>query len=142
MLLLMLGMSTTTHFVYGGYIKEYSTFYYSFISNIKILLFIEDTGLITKLNEHFKAFSICLLIFYILTIRFFFMNLFYPIMIEYLRIEEDKLNAAKLNNAKKLTIKEKLKIFLCSMRKKKNNQVKNINKENDQFKVDELLGRQ
>ena len=70
------------------------------------------------------------------------MNLFYPIMIEYLRIEEDKLNAAKLNNAKKLTIKEKLKIFLCSMRKKKNNQVKNINKENDQFKVDELLGRQ
>ena len=142
MLLLMLGMSTTTHFVYGGYIKEYSTFYYSFISNIKILLFIEDTGLITKLNEHFKAFSICLLIFYILTIRFFFMNLFYPIMIEYLRIEEDKLNAAKLNNAKKLTIKEKLKIFLCSIWKKKNNQVKNINKENDQFKVDELLGRQ
>ena len=51
-------------------------------------------------------------------------------------------NAAKLNNAKKLTIKEKLKIFLCSIWKKKNNQVKNINKENDQFKVDELLGRQ
>ena len=89
-LLFILGMSVSTHYVYGGYIKEYSTFYYSLISNIKILLFVEDTMLITKLNEHFKEFSICLLIFYILFVRFLFLNLFHPVMIEYLRIETDR----------------------------------------------------
>ena len=89
-LLFILGMSISTHYVYGSYIKEYSTFYYSVISNIKILLFVEDTMLITRLNEYFKEFSICLLIFYILFVRFLFLNLFHPVMIEYLRIETDR----------------------------------------------------
>jgi hypothetical protein len=89
-LLFILGMSISTHYVYGSYIKEYSTFYYSVISNIKILLFVEDTMLITRLNEYFKEFSICLLIFYILFVRFLFLNLFHPVLIEYLRIETDR----------------------------------------------------
>lgn len=145
MTLLMLGMSVATHFVYGGYIKEYSTYYSSMITNIKILLFIEDTSLVSQLNEHFRSFSICLLLFYILVIRFFFLNLFYPIMIEYLRIEEGKLNAASIRNAPKLTFKEKLLTFICSvcyLRKGKEPELQKKASDEKELNAEEFLGRQ
>lgn len=145
MLLLMLGMSITTHFVYGGYIKEYSTYYSSMITNLKLIFFIEDTSLVTQLNDHFRAFSICLLLFYILVIRFFFLNLFYPIMIEYLRIEESRLNVAQLSNTPKLTFKEKLLTFVCSvcyLRKGKEPELQKKTNDEKELNAEEFLGRQ
>ena len=117
-LLFILGMSISTHYVYGSYIKEYSTFYYSVISNIKILLFVEDTMLITRLNEYFKEFSICLLIFYILFVRFLFLNLFHPVMIEYLRIEKER----EPDKTKESNIKEKKDKQTIKKKKDTNNQ--------------------
>ena len=166
-LLFILGMSVSTHYVYGSYIKEYSTFYYSVISNIKILLFVEDTMLITRLNEYFKEFSICLLIFYILFVRFLFLNLFHPVMIEYLRIETDRdpdmekdttkndTSQKKNNNKDHFGWKEsklicyithyiyiELKMFLCSVKKAKDNVVPSKKPKAHDVNIDTILGRQ
>ena len=97
---LILGMTTTTYFVYGSYIKEYSTFVNAFVTNLKIICFIEDTNTLFQLNEYFHSFTIILIIFYILILRFFFFTLFYPIFTEYLRCEidtDDFLNS--INNS-------------------------------------------
>ena len=109
---LILGMTTTTYFVYGSYIDEYSTFKYSFITNLKIICFIEDTDTIIKLNNYFQTFTIILLLFYIIVLRFFFLNLFSPIITEYLRVEREQNKFIK-GEKNALTLKEKIGQFFC-----------------------------
>ena len=107
---LLIGFSVITFFVYGSYIKEFSTYSYSFLTNLKLIFFIEDTNTLIKLNEHFKMFTIIILLFYIFMLRFFFINLFYPTFTEYLRIEREQ---NKFLHGKSLTFKKKLEQFIC-----------------------------
>ena len=109
-LCLILGFSTTTYYVYGSYIKEYSTYSLSLLTNLKLIFFIEDTNTLIKLNEHYKMFTIIMLLFYIFILRFFFLNLFYPTFTEYLRIEREQ---NKYLHGKSLTFKKKLEQFIC-----------------------------
>ena len=109
-LCLILGFSITTYYVYGSHIKEYSTYSLSIITNLKLICFIEDTNILIKLNEHFKLFTIIILLFYIIILRFFFLNLFYPTFTEYLRIEREQ---NKFLHGKSLTFKKKLEQFIC-----------------------------
>ena len=109
-LCLILGFSTTTYYVYGSYIKEYSTYSLSLLTNLKLIFFIEDTNTLIKLNEHYKMFTIIMLLFYIFILRFFFLNLFYPTFTEYLRIEREQ---NKYLHGKSFTFKKKLVQFIC-----------------------------
>ena len=107
---LLCGMTITTYYVYGSYIKEFSTYSYSVITNLKIIFFIEDTNTLLQLNNHFQTFTIMLLLFYIVILRFFFLNLFYPIFTEYLRFE---IEQNKYLNGNRLSFKKKFELFFC-----------------------------
>ncbi len=142
---LLLGMSTTTYFVYGSYIKEYSTFSYSVITNLKIICFIEDTDTIIKLNDYFQSFTIILLLFYIIVLRFIFLNLFFPIFTEYLRVEREQNKFVK-GEKNAFTIKQKFGQFFCGcfriVGKKKElfEQSDDENKKTeDEFELDDLI---
>jgi len=93
--ILFIGLSILTCFVYGAYIFEYKTFVDSLCSNIKIFIFQEDTYITFQFLKFYRAFSIIVLLIFIFLIRFFLLNLFYPIIIEYSRLEFDKLESSK-----------------------------------------------
>ena len=142
---LLLGMSTTTYFVYGSYIEEYSTYKLSFITNLKIICFIEDTDTIIKLNDYFQSFTIILLLFYIIVLRFVFLNLFFPVFTEYLRIEREQNKFIK-GEKNAFTIKDKIGQFFCGCynivgKKKelfKQNEEEN-KKTEDEIELDDLI---
>lgn len=91
-----LGLSILTNFVFGSYIYEYKTFAESVLMNIKIFIFIENTAVTAEFLKFYRVFSIIILIIFIFLIRYFFLNLFYPIFIEYYRIEIDKQKMASV----------------------------------------------
>ena len=66
-------------------------------------------------------------------------------MIEYLRIEEGRLNVAQLSNTPKLTFKEKLLTFVCSvcyLRKGKEPELQKKTNDEKELNAEEFLGRQ
>lgn len=122
---LFLGLSILTNFVFGSYIFEYKSFVESVSMNIKLFIFIEDTVVTAQFLQYYRIFSIIVLIIFIFLIRYYFLNLFYPIFIEYYRIEVDSREFAKkmekdggLQDQEGLTFKESkntkfyLKFFL------------------------------
>ena len=139
---LILGMTTTTYFVYGSYIKEYSTFVKAFVTNLKIICFIEDTNTLIQLNEYFHSFTIILIVFYILILRFFFFTLFYPIFTEYLRCEIDQLKYIT-KKEEQYSIKEKFNKFFCNFMGKRTKMledyINNYNKNGDEIETDDFL---
>jgi hypothetical protein len=94
---LFCGLSILTNFVFGSYIYEYKNFVDSVTMNIKIFIFIENTSVTTLFLNYFRVFSIIVLIIFIFLIRYFLLNLFYPIFIEYYRLEVDKYNLSKIH---------------------------------------------
>ena len=104
--ILFIGLSILTNFVYGTYIYEYKDFANSVIMNIKIFIFIENTSVTEQFLNYYRMFSIVVLIFFIFLIRYFLLNLFYPIFIEYYRIEIDKYTISKINNKQEGAVEE------------------------------------
>lgn len=92
---LFFGLSILTNFVFGGYMFEYKNFLDSLTMNIKIFIFIENTSVTNQFLTYYRVFSIFVLIIFIFLIRYYLLNLFYPIFIEYYRIEMDKFNLSK-----------------------------------------------
>lgn len=88
-LVLFIGLSILTSYVYGPYIYEYRDFINSMTTNIKIFVLMEDTHITMELLKYFRGFSIIILIIFIFIIRYFLLNLFYPVLIENYRLEYD-----------------------------------------------------
>jgi hypothetical protein len=117
---LFMGLSILTNFVFGSYIYEYKNFIDSVTMNIKIFIFIENTSITGLFLSYYRVFSIIVLIIFIFLIRFFLLNLFYPIFIEYYRVEVDKVNLSKSLNKnegdkgdeEEMTIKDSKFIFI------------------------------
>lgn len=96
MLIMLLSLSYLTFYVYGPYLKEYSTFYYSLINNIKILFFIENSTLRNLTIGYYQDYAIVVYFIYIFIMRFFLFLLIYPIIIEYLRIHLDNKQSLQI----------------------------------------------
>jgi hypothetical protein len=94
-IVIFLGLSILTNFVFGTYIYEYKTFIESIATNIKIFVFIENTSVIEEFLAIYSSLSIIFLIIFIFLIRFYLLNLFYPIFIEYYKNELEKHNMNK-----------------------------------------------
>ena len=84
---IFLGLSFLTNFVYGEYIFEYRDFLNSIIINFRIFILNECTDVTSNFLKYFKGFSIAVVIIFIFLLRYFMLNLYYPIYIEYFRIE-------------------------------------------------------
>jgi hypothetical protein len=98
--ILFVGLSILTNFVFGTYIFEYQDFTNSILMNIKIFIFIENTSVTAQFMKYYRILSIVVIIIFIFLIRYFLLNLFYPIFIEYYRIENDKYSSSKSGNSK------------------------------------------
>jgi hypothetical protein len=92
---IFIGLSILTNFVFGSYIYEYKNFLDSITMNLKIFILIENTSVTSQFLAFYRIFSIIVLIIFIFLIRYFLLNLFYPIFIEYYRIEIDKFTVSK-----------------------------------------------
>jgi hypothetical protein len=97
---LFIGLSILTNFVFGTYIFEYKDFTNSIIMNIKIFIFIENTSVTEQFMKYYRILSIIVIIIFIFLIRYFLLNLFYPIFIEYYRIEVEKYSSSKNSSNK------------------------------------------
>ena len=89
-----LGLSFLTNFVYGEYIFEYRDFLNSIITNIRIFILSESTDVTQRFLNTFRSFSIAIMIIFIFLLRYFILNLYYPIFIEYFRIENENYLAS------------------------------------------------
>lgn len=77
-------------FVYGSYLFEYRNFKTSILENIKIFVLVEDTDATVEFIKHYRVFSVIMLIIFIIFFKYLLLNLFYPIFIEYERLEIEK----------------------------------------------------
>jgi hypothetical protein len=94
-LVIFLGLSLLTNFVFGTYIYEYKTFVESVATNIKVFIFIDNTSIIKEFFEIYSTLSIIFLIIFVFLIRFYLLNLFYPIFIEYYKNEMEKFHTSR-----------------------------------------------
>ena len=123
-------------------IKEFSTFRESMIVNIQIVLFLEKTNILLRASEFHKPFMTALLLFIVLVIRLFFLNLFYPILVEYMRVQVERFERTK--PGKLISASQKITTFFSCDRDEKNLK-KALKKTGDpkaDFNADELLGRE
>ena len=91
-----IGMSMLTLFVYGSYIYEYKNFAESLTMNLKVFIFVENTPITSKFMDYYRLFSIVILILFVFSIKYFLLNLFLPVLIEYYRYEYQKKVNSKL----------------------------------------------
>ena len=110
--LLIFGFICANYFIFGSYVIYFHKFLDSIIYSLEIIIYIENTKIIENMRNTFSEFTIGYFIFYIIFIRFFFLLLFYPIIIDYLRmeIEQEKY----LSSVKPFTFSQKFKLFLSS----------------------------
>lgn len=86
-LVIFLGLSILTTYVYGGSIFNYRNLQESILTNIKIFILVENTLLTNKFFENYRVFSIVVLLCFSIFIRYILLNMFFPIIIEYHRLE-------------------------------------------------------
>jgi len=97
--IIFLGLSILTNFVFGSYIYEYKNFLDSLIMNLKVFIFVENTTITGKFMEFYRLFSIIVLILFVFLIKYFSLNLFLPVLVEYYRNEfENNQNSINLQN--------------------------------------------
>ncbi len=89
---MFISMSIVMSFVFGPYIFEYNNFADTILANMKVFIFSESTFVTTRFLVYFKNFSIIIMILFIFFIKYFLLMLYYPIYIEYYRMECDKIN--------------------------------------------------
>jgi len=93
------GLSILTNFVFGSYIYEYKNFLDSLIMNLKVFIFVENSTITGKFMEFYRLFSIIILILFVFLIKYFSLNLFLPVLVEYYRNEcENDENSQILQN--------------------------------------------
>lgn len=111
-----------THSTYGSYLYEFRTFGYSFIYSIKLFIFSESTLIIRKMFNYYRAFTVIFFIFFIFLIRFFFLKLLFPIIMERYRFQVDSIALNNINpvtsnpNKGKRNMKENILNFLFPIR--------------------------
>ena len=110
--LLIIGFICANHFIFGSYIIHFNNFLDSIIYSLELIIYIENTNIIENMRSIYSEFTIGYFLIYIIFIRFFFLLLFYPIIIDYLRmeIEQEKY----LSSVKPFTFSQKFKLFLKS----------------------------
>lgn len=142
LLLLLIALSLSTTYIYGSSIKEFSTFRESLIVNIQIVLFLEKTNILVKASEFHKSFLTVLLLFAIIVIRLFFLNLFYPILVEYLRVSLERFE--NTNEKLLLTSQTKVSRFVhfCEKEKEDDQQKRKTGDLEKDFNADEIIGRE
>ena len=106
----VLGLSFITYSVYGIYLSEFSTYSSSIITNIKLFIFCEDTYIIEYMRKISESLTTVYIIFYIIFIKFFLLNLFCPIFTEYLRIFRGEMN--KINKTSRWSFKDRFYLFV------------------------------
>ncbi len=94
--LIFLGLSILTNFVFGSYIYEYKNFLDSLIMNLKVFIFVENSTITGKFFEYYRQFSIIVLILFVFLIKYFSLNLFLPVLVEYYRNELDNDENAQI----------------------------------------------
>jgi hypothetical protein len=111
----LLSLTFLTNFVYGTYVFEHRNFLNSIATNIKFFILVEDSSLNEELMTSGSGFAVFIYIFYIFLFKYFLVYLFFPIFMEYFRIESDKIfyfiHSEDYQSSEKLSIKES-KIFL------------------------------
>jgi hypothetical protein len=110
--LLIIGFICANYFIFGSYIIHFNNFLDSIIYSLELIIYIENTNIIENMRSIYSEFTIGYFLIYIIFIRFFFLLLFYPIIIDYLRmeIEQEKY----LSSVKPFTFSQKFKLFLKS----------------------------
>ena len=91
-LVIFISISVVMSFVFGSYMFEYNNFADAILTNLKIFIFSESTFVTKKLWLYFKNFSVIILILFIFIIKYFLLMLYYPIFIEYYRMECDRIS--------------------------------------------------
>jgi hypothetical protein len=143
-LVIFLSLSFLTNFIYGTYIFEYSTFTSSIMTNFKIFILSEQADVTRKFLSIFRTFSIVVMVIFIFLFRYFLLNLYYPIFIEYFRIELDNYLYNESKDKKEgveFTMKDskfnynlEFKFFLAPYNYKKNkSHIDHIENENDRL---------
>lgn len=90
--LMFIGLSILTYCTYGSYLFEYKNFFDSLIMNLKIFIFVENTSITTEFIKYYRLFSIIVLILFVFIIKYYALNLFLPILVEYFRSEYASIN--------------------------------------------------
>ena len=112
--IILIGISIHHLFIYGSYIKYFSTFKHSFLTNLQLILFIEKSYIFSEMITHFDYYTIFFLLIEIILLKFFLFNFFYAILVEYMRYEKDKYKYIIKKN--ELTFFQKLKIFIYNFK--------------------------
>jgi len=86
-----LGLTIITYYLYGQYLEDYQNFTSSLIMNLKLFILNENFESVLKFLKVNKSLANTIIIITIFLLRYFLMNLYYPIYIEYLRIESENL---------------------------------------------------
>jgi len=106
----LLSLTFLTNFAYGTYVFEHRNFLSSIATNIKFFILVEDSFLTEELMASRTAFAVFIYIFYIFVFKYFLVYLFFPIFMEYFRIDSDKVyyfvNSEDYQGSDKLTFKE------------------------------------
>jgi len=129
---IFLGLSFLTNFIYGEYIFEFRSFESSILMNIKIFILNESTNITQSFLLYFRSFSIAVMIAFVFLLRYFFLNLFAPIFLEYFRVEYDNYTASqdalKDDEEGDMKFADRLKLFMYPCKKIK--QPEEVNKAN------------
>ena len=110
--LFVFGFICANYFIFGSHIIQFHKFLDSIINSLEIIIYIENTNIIENMRNVFNDFTIAYFLIYIIFIRFFFLLLFYPIIIDYLRMETEQ--EKYLSSVKPFTFSQKFKLFLSS----------------------------
>ena len=94
-IILFLGLSILTSFVYGSYMFEFRNFEQSILTNIKLFILVEDTNVILRFITDNRGFTIIVLIIFVMILKFVLLNMFFGIFIEYYRLTYERLDHCK-----------------------------------------------
>ena len=114
LILILIGISVHHLYIYGSYIQYFSTFKDSFLTNLQLILFIEKSNIFSEMIKHFDFYTIFFLLIEIILLKFFILNFFYAILVEYMRYEKDKYKYIIKKN--ELTMFQKIKIFIYNFK--------------------------
>lgn len=98
-----IGMCLITVFVYGANIFEYKNFVESIVSNIRMFILVDNTQMALNFIKYYRTYSLIIILFFIILIRYLFFNMFFAIFMEYERIEDESIKAQENDKRKSNT---------------------------------------
>lgn len=94
LVVVLFGMTFITYFTYSNYLQEHKTFIKSMVTNVKMFLFNESVYLAYDMLNLYRGFSVFIILFFLFFLRFFLFNHFQPILIDYFKLDYDRIQAS------------------------------------------------